>query len=212
MCVCVCIYFFSEGIQLHTMKNWRHLRRNQITRNIVHRTAMPQSPPKQAPWDLTQFSQSPSAASSCFPESHWWSGISSLSKAILVLGKARSRRHQTWAVAGLSHLGALMFSKITLHETWCMSRHVVVMKLPVTSRPQLQPSNHLNSFHRGMFKINKTWCRFIALLSHFECDNHTLHSLTDQYSEVVIVHACASQSRLLGCRVTSMSCKLFSLH
>ena len=41
---------------------------------------------------LTQFSQSPSAALSYFPESHWWSEISSLSKVILVLGEARSHR------------------------------------------------------------------------------------------------------------------------
>ena len=45
-----------------------------------------------ARWDLTQFSQSPSAALPCFPESHGQSEISSLSKVILVLGKARSRR------------------------------------------------------------------------------------------------------------------------
>ena len=46
------------------------------------------------PWDLTQFFQSPSAAPSYFPESHQWPGseISSLSKVILVLGKARSPR------------------------------------------------------------------------------------------------------------------------
>ena len=52
---------------------------------------MPQSPSKkQTPWDLTQFSQSPSAAPSYFPESHWWSEMSSLSKVILVLGKSRN--------------------------------------------------------------------------------------------------------------------------
>ena len=53
---------------------------------------MPQSPSKEAPWDLTWFSQSPSAAPSYFPEFHWWSEISSLSKVILVFGEARSRR------------------------------------------------------------------------------------------------------------------------
>ena len=49
-----------------------------------------QSPSEEAPWDLTQFSQLPSAALSYFPESHWRSEISSLSKVILVFGKARS--------------------------------------------------------------------------------------------------------------------------
>ena len=48
----------------------RHLLKNtQETRNIVHRTMTPQSLSK-APWDLTQFSQLPSAAPLYFPESH----------------------------------------------------------------------------------------------------------------------------------------------
>ena len=70
------------------------------TRNIVRRT-MTQSPSKWAPWDLTQFSQSPSAAPSYFPESHWQSEISSPSKVILVLGKARCLR-----VPNLGHRGS----------------------------------------------------------------------------------------------------------
>ena len=43
-------------------------------------------------WELTQFSQSPSTDLLYFPESHQWSEISSLSKVIFVLGKARSCR------------------------------------------------------------------------------------------------------------------------
>ena len=56
----------------------------------------------------------------------------SLSKVILVLGKARS---QIWAVGGLSHLGDLMFCQKTLHKTWCMCGRIDVMKLPITSCP-----------------------------------------------------------------------------
>ena len=52
---------------------------------------MPQSPSKQAPWDLTQF-QLPSVALLYFTESDQWSEISSLSKVILVLGNARNLR------------------------------------------------------------------------------------------------------------------------
>ena len=59
---------WPEGIQPCNMKN-RHLLKNiQDTRNIVHRTMMPQSSSKWAPWDLTQFSQLPSAAPSYFYE------------------------------------------------------------------------------------------------------------------------------------------------
>ena len=56
----------------------------------AHRTMTPQSPSQQAPWDLTQFSQSPSVVLWYFTESHHWSEIPPLSKVILILGKARS--------------------------------------------------------------------------------------------------------------------------
>ena len=52
---------------------------------------------------------------------------------------------------------------------------VVVMKLPITCCRNYCLLNHPNSFHRGM----KIWCRFIAyLLSHFDRDGHTVHTLT----------------------------------
>ena len=92
----------------------RHLlKKIQDTKNIVHRTMMPQSPSKQAPWDLTQFSQSPSAALSYFSEFHWWSGISSLSKVVLVLGKSRSCRapnlSSKGAEASLSYIQCFLY-------------------------------------------------------------------------------------------------------
>ena len=129
----------------------------------------PQSPSKEAPWDLTliQFSQSPSAAPSYFPESHWQSEISSLSKVILVLGKAWSHTAPNLGCRGLSHLGDLMFCQKTLQESWCMSRCVVVMKLQTPAAVL----NHLNSFCRGMFKINTKFDADSLLhsLSHFKC-------------------------------------------
>ena len=73
------------------------------TRNTVVRTMTPQSPAKKALWDLPQFSQSPSAALSYFPESHGWSEISSLS--ILVLGKARSHRVPNLGCSGADSPG-----------------------------------------------------------------------------------------------------------
>ena len=92
---------------------------------------MPRFPSKKAPQDLTQFSQSPSASLSYFPEFHQWSEISSLPKVILVLGKGRGWGCQIWAEGELSHLGDLMFHKKTLHETWYMRKCVIVMKLPM---------------------------------------------------------------------------------
>ena len=40
--------------------------------------------------------------------------------------------------------------------------------------------NHLNSFHRGTFKLNtkSNADSLLYSLSHFECDSHTVHMLT----------------------------------
>ena len=80
-----------------------------------------------------QFSQSPSAAASYFPEFHWWSEISFLSKVILVLGKARSLMASNLGCRGAECLGNTMFHQKTLQKTWCMTGCVVMMKLPITS-------------------------------------------------------------------------------
>ena len=73
-----------------------------------------------------------------------------------------------------------MFRKKTLHETWCMSRSTVVMKLPVAHSCGLL--NHLNSFQGGMFKLSAKFDADSLLYSikHFECDCHTVHMLTWQ--------------------------------
>ena len=122
------------------MKKSHLLKKMQDTRNIIHGTMTPQSPLKKAPWDPTQFSQSPSATLEYFLESHLWSEISSLSKVILVLGKARSYRAPNLGCRGVSYLGDLMFCQKILHDTQCMSGHVVVTKLPTTGCPWLWPS------------------------------------------------------------------------
>ena len=67
----ICIRGLSRRYPTVHYEQQKHLlKKIQDTRNIVHRTMTPQSPSKQAPWDLTQFSQSPSAAPSYFSESH----------------------------------------------------------------------------------------------------------------------------------------------
>ena len=73
-----------------------------------------------------------------------------------------------------------------------------------------------------MFKLNAKFGAESLLysLSHFECDGHTVHVLTqwhllpptDEHSEVIIVRACALQSSLLGCQVTGMLRKPFLLY
>ena len=88
--------------------------------------------------------------------------------------------YQIWAVAGMSHLGDLLFHQKTLHETRCMSGHVVMVQLPITSCHSCGLLNHLNSLHRGMFKLNAKFDAdsLLYLFSHFECDSHTVHMLS----------------------------------
>ena len=66
----------------------------------------PLSPSKQACWNLTQFFWLPSAALLYLPESHWRSEVSSLSKVILVLGKARSHSVPNLGCSGALSPGA----------------------------------------------------------------------------------------------------------
>ena len=139
---------------------------------------MPQSPSKQASWDLTQFSQSPSAAASCFPESHQQSATSSLPKVILVLGKPRSHRVPNLAYRVTESPGLLMFRRKTawnvMHEWEHYCDDGAHHQLPRAAAFWL-----LNSFCRGMFKLNAKFDAdsLLYLLSHFECDGHTVHML-----------------------------------
>ena len=96
------------------------------TRNTVHRTTMSQSPSKQAPWDLTQFPQSPSAALSYSPESHRWSEITSLSTVLLVWGKARSLRAPNlgcWGAESHGWFDVLPKKLCTRCDAWRMHVH-----------------------------------------------------------------------------------------
>ena len=77
-----------------------------------------------------------------------------------------------------------------------------------------------NNFCRGVFKLNTKFDAdsLFCSLSHVECDGHTGHMLTQWHlpppltSTVkwsLFTHAHSSP---LGCQVTSMSCKPFSLY
>ena len=96
---------------------------------------MPQSPSKQAPWDLTQFSQSSWATLSYFPESHRWSEISSLSKVILLWGKARSHMVSSLGCKetespGWFDVSPKNSSEDMMHEWVCCCDEVVNHQLP----------------------------------------------------------------------------------
>ena len=79
---------------------------------------MLQSPSKQIPWNITQFSQSPSAALSYFLENRRWSENLFSFKGDFSFGKKPEvTGSQIWAVGGLSQLDDLMFHQKTLHKT-----------------------------------------------------------------------------------------------
>ena len=136
----------------------------QGKRNSVHGTTTSQ----WAPWDLTQFSQSPSAAPSYFPESHWWSEISSLSKVILVWGKARNHRLQIYRGPESPGWFEILPKKL------CMGRDAWAGVLwsncqsPVAHGCGLL--DHPNSLCRGVFKLSAKFDAdpLLCSLSHFE--------------------------------------------
>ena len=131
----------------------------------------PLSPSKYASWDLTQFSQSPSAAPLHFPECHQRSEISSLSKVILVLGKARSHRAPNLGCRGTESPG--WFDQNTLYETWCM-------KLPITSCP------YLEAFWMPIVSLEE-WSSLMQNLMQIYCSIHSviLNVIATQYTCLV---------------------------
>ena len=85
-----------------------------------------------------------------------------------------------WAVVGLSHLGDLLLRQkiCTRHDVWIDTLSWWSCQSPVTHSCGLL--SHPNGFQRGMFKLNAKFDvdSLLYLLSHFECDSHTVHMLT----------------------------------
>ena len=131
-------------------------------------------------WALTQFSQSPSAAPSYFPEFLWQFEISSLSKVILVLRKARSCRAPNLGCRGAETPGS--FDVLPKNSMRCDAWVGVLLWWSCRSPAAHSCSllNHLNSFHGGMFKHHAKFDAdsLLFLLSHFECEGHTVYTLT----------------------------------
>ena len=106
--------------------------------------------------------------------------MSSLSKLILILGKARITECQIGAVGELSHLGDLIFHQKTLQETWCMSGPLLWWSCQSPVAHSCRLLNSQNSFHGGMFKLNtkSDADSLLYLVSHFEYSGHTVYTLT----------------------------------
>ena len=174
-----------ESIQPHTMKN----------RGICWRRYKIQETLYIGQWCLSPLQSrhlgtshsSPSrhhqlAAPSYFPESHWQSEISPLSRVILVLKKGRSRRPPNLGCRGTESFGWLdVLPKNS--EVWCKSG-CSWGSCPSPVAHSCGLLNHLNSFRGGMFKLNAEFDRvsLLYLFSRFECDSHTAHMLTPMVS------------------------------
>ena len=119
---------------------------------------------------------------SYFPKSHPWSEISSLSKGILVLGKARSCRTPNLGCRGTESPGWFDLSPQNsardVMDAWAGALLWWSCQSPVAHNYSLL--NHPNNFCGGMFKLNTKFEAHLLLysLSHFECDGHTVHTLT----------------------------------
>ena len=117
------------------------------------------------------------------PESHGQSKISSLSMVILVLGKARSYRAPNLGCRGAESSGLFDVllknsARNMMHEYACCCDEGANHQFPVAQSYGLL--NQPNSFCRRMFKFNAKFDvdLFLYSLSHFACDNHSVHMLT----------------------------------
>ena len=131
------------------------------------------------PWEFTQFSQLPSAALLCLPKSHLWSENLFLFKG----KKPEVTGHQIWVLGELSHLGDLMFCQKTLHDTWCWMGTLSWWSCQSPDAHGCSLLNHPNSFCGRMLKLSAKFDAdlLLYLLSHFECNGHTVHMLTQQH-------------------------------
>ena len=181
-----------------------------------HRTMMPQSPLKQAPWDLTQFSQSPSPALLYVPESHQLSEIASLSEVILVLGKARGRRAPNLGCRGAESPGEFDVSPKTSALDMMMSGCVVMVRLPITTWSY--GLNHLNSFHRGMFQLNAKFDAdlLLCLHSHFSLLKVFIIFINIKlflfFSNFIVIQVQFSALVILNETVTRYTCSLKGIY
>ena len=140
----------------------------------------PQAPSKWAPWDLTEFSQLPS-----FAPLYFLTLINSLKSLpfqrwFKFWEKPEVAECQIWAVGELSHQSDWCFAKklCTRWDTWADKFWWWNCQSPVAHSCNLL--NHPNSFCGEMFKLNAKFDAYSLLysLSHFECDDHTVHTLT----------------------------------
>ena len=120
---------------------------------------------KKAPWDLTQF-HTPSAAPLYFPVSHRRAAVSSLSKVILVLGKAINCRAKNLGCRGAESPG--WFDVSPKKSAWDLMQEWVRCCDEVANHrlPTAVAFGIIGIVSaEGCSSLSKTSCRFIAQLT-----------------------------------------------
>ena len=129
--------------------------------------------------NLTQFSQSPSAALLYFPESHRWSEIFSLTKVILVWRKVRSHRAPNLGCRGAEspgwfHVLPKNFAQDTMRE-WARCRDEAAHhQLPITAAfwiIQIVSAEECSSLTQNSMQICCSTCSVIldATATQYTC-------------------------------------------
>ena len=125
-----------EGIQPSNMKNRDIYWRRYKIQETLYIGQWCLSPLQSRHLGTSQFSQSTSAAPSYFTDPHPWSQIFSLSKVILVLGKARSHRAPNLGYRGAESPGRFDVSlknsaQNVVHERACRHDEAANHQLPI---------------------------------------------------------------------------------
>ena len=140
---------------------------------------------KQEPWDLTQFSQSPSASLLYFPESHQWSEVSSLSKVILVLGKVRSHRAPNLGSNRAESPGSFdvspsNFAWDVMHEQACCCDEAANHQLPIAAAfwiIWIVSAEECSSLTPNLMQIHCSTCSviLIEMTTQYTCSLYSLY-------------------------------------
>ena len=162
------------------MKNRHLLKKIKDIRNIVHRIMKPQPPLEFGTLGPHTVLPITISCPVVFPESHQWSEISSLSKVIWVLGKARRHRAPN---LGCSRAGSPGWFDVSqknsardvMHKQAHCHDEVANHQLPIAKAFWV-----IWIVSRGRLKSYTKFDADLLLysLSHFECDNYTVHMLT----------------------------------
>ena len=179
------------------------------TRSTVHRTMTPQAPSITISCPII-FTQISLVVWNLFPF-----------KGDFSFGKAKSHRAPNLGYMGAESPGWFDISPKTLHKAWCMRGHTWCRDeaadhhLPTAATVwiiQIVSVEGWSSLSQNLMQICCSSCSVIlnVTATQYTCSLNGIYLPTDYYSGVVIVHACTSQSTLLGCKVTLILCKLFS--